>query len=128
MKKQRPTSPHIQIYRPEFTSVSSIFHRLSGVFNVLGLIIISLHILKLAFWSNCPMKECNCELYNSAINVFMLLFIWSLYHHLFGGIRHFLLDVGIGFNIKQARIVAYSVFMLSFIATFITWLIYYNVI
>lgn len=128
MKKQRPTSPHIQIYSAEFTSVSSIFHRLSGVFNVLGLVIISFYILKLAFWGNCPMKTCDCALFTSAINIFMLLFIWSIYHHLFGGIRHLLLDIGVGFNIKKARIIAYGVFILSFIATFITWLIYYNVI
>jgi succinate dehydrogenase / fumarate reductase cytochrome b subunit len=126
-KKERPLSPHIQIYKPEFTSISSIFHRLSGVFNLFGLIIISIYIIKLAFTPEC-LEGCECWLWQNISQIFILLFIWSLYHHAFGGIRHLLLDLGIGFKVSQARIFTYSAIILSVIATLITWLILYGVI
>ena len=44
----RPLSPHIQIYKPQITSVLSISHRISGVFLSLGLLAVFLFIFLLA--------------------------------------------------------------------------------
>ena len=44
----RPLSPHLQVYKPQITSVLSISHRISGVFLSLGLLTMSLFIVLLA--------------------------------------------------------------------------------
>ena len=46
-KKNRPISPHLSIYRPQITSILSISHRISGVFQSIGLIIIFLLLASL---------------------------------------------------------------------------------
>ena len=34
----RPLSPHLQVYRPQITSVLSILHRITGVVLALGIV------------------------------------------------------------------------------------------
>ena len=45
--KKRPISPHLSIYKPQITSILSISHRISGVFQSIGLIIILLLLASL---------------------------------------------------------------------------------
>ena len=117
-----PLSPHLQIYRWHISSLLSITHRISGIINLLALILIFFWLIVLSF------GESNYELFlliiNSFFGKFILIgFTWSMSFHLLGGIRHLAWDLGYGFEIKTANISGIIVIILSFIITIIFWLL-----
>ena len=117
-----PLSPHIQIYRWHISSLLSITHRISGVINLLALILIFFWLLVLS------LGESNYELFlliiNSFFGKFILIgFTWSMSFHLLSGIRHLAWDLGYGFEIKTANISGAVVIILSLLLTVIFWLL-----
>ena len=48
MARERPISPHLQVYKPQITSVLSIFHRITGVALTFGLILLVAWIFTLS--------------------------------------------------------------------------------
>ena len=118
---KNPLSPHLQIYRWNISSVLSITHRISGVINLLALILIFFWLLVLSFGEN------NYELFLFTINSFLGKFIligftWSMSFHLLSGIRHLAWDLGYGFEIKTANISGIIVIISSLVLTIIFWL------
>ena len=118
---KNPISPHLQIYRWHISSLLSITHRISGVINLLALILILLWLLSLSF------GESNYELFlliiNSLFGKFILIgFTWSMSFHILSGIRHLAWDLGYGFEIKTANISGIIVIICSLVLTIIFWL------
>ena len=118
---KNPLSPHLQIYRWHISSLLSIIHRISGVINLLALILIFFWLLSLSF------GESNYELFlliiNSFFGKFILIgFTWSMSFHIFSGIRHLVWDLGYGFEIKTANISGIIVIICSLVLTIIFWL------
>ena len=118
---KNPLSPHLQIYRWHISSLLSITHRISGVINLLGLILIFLWLLFLST------GESNYEVFLLSINSFFGKFIligltWSMSFHILSGIRHLAWDLGYGFEIKTAKISGLIVIVSSLILTVIVWL------
>jgi len=118
---KNPLSPHLQIYRWHISSLLSITHRISGVINLLGLILIFLWLLFLST------GESNYEVFLLSINSFFGKFIligltWSMSFHILSGIRHLAWDLGYGFEIKTANISGLIVIVSSLILTVIVWL------
>ena len=116
-----PLSPHLQIYRWHISSLVSITHRISGVINLLALILIFFWLLGLSF------GESNYELFlliiNSFFGKFILIgFTWSMSFHILSGIRHVAWDLGYGFEIKTANISGIIVIICSLVLTIIFWL------
>jgi len=116
-----PLSPHLQIYRWQISSLLSITHRISGIINLLALILIFFWLLILSFGEN------NYELFliliNSFFGKFILIgFTWSMSFHLLGGIRHLIWDLGYGFEIKTANISGVIVIISSLVLTILFWL------
>ena len=98
--KNRPISPHLSIYKPQITSILSISHRMSGVFQSLGLLIIVLLLLSLFLGESS--HEFFMLFINSLIGkAFLFFYVLSLCYHLFNGIRHIIWDIGFGFEIKN---------------------------
>ena len=96
----RPISPHLSIYKPQITSILSISHRMSGVFQSLGLLIIVLLLFSLLLGKNS--HEFYMLFINSLIGkAFLFFYVLSLCYHLFNGIRHIIWDIGYGFEIKN---------------------------
>ena len=96
----RPISPHLSIYKPQITSILSISHRMSGIFQSLGLLIIVLLLFSLFFGKNS--HEFFMLFINSVIGkAFLFFYVLSLCYHLFNGIRHIIWDIGFGFEIKN---------------------------
>ena len=117
-----PLSPHLQIYRWHVSSLVSITHRISGIINLLALILIFFWLLVLNF------NESNYELFLLVINSFfgkfiLIGFTWSMSFHLLSGIRHLVWDLGYGFEIKTANISGIIVIISSLALTIIFWLI-----
>ena len=118
---KNPVSPHLQIYRWHISSLLSIIHRISGVINLLALILIFFWLLGLSF------GESNYELFlliiNSFFGKFILIgFTWSMSFHILSGIRHLAWDLGYGFEIKTANISGIIVIICSYVLTIIFWL------
>ena len=118
---KNPLSPHLQIYRWHISSLLSITHRISGVINLLALILIFFWLLGLSS------GESNYELFLLTINSFfgkfiLIGFTWSMSFHLLSGIRHLAWDLGYGFEIKTANISGIIVIISSLALTIIFWL------
>lgn len=116
----RPLSPHLQIYRPQLTSVLSILHRVTGVF-------LSSGILVLIYWLSA--LSGGPDTYESAVVLLgswpaqALLLAWmaAFYYHLLNGVRHLFWDAGIGFELRQVYRSGWMVLIGCVILTTITW-------
>lgn len=116
----RPLSPHLQIYRPQLTSIMSISHRITGV----GL---SVGTLLLVWW--VVAAAAGPEAYDGAAGFigsfvgYILLFAWTfaLFYHLCNGIRHLFWDAGYGLEIETAYTSGWAVLIASIALTVITW-------
>ena len=118
---KNPLSPHLQIYRWHISSLLSITHRISGIINLLGLILIFFWLLALS------LGESNYDLFLLLINSFFGKFFligltWSMSFHILSGIRHLAWDLGYGFEIKTANISGLIVIISSLVLTVIIWL------
>ena len=119
---KNPLSPHLQIYKWQISSLLSITHRITGVINLVALILIFFWLIVLSF------GETNYELFLLTINSFfgkfiLIGFTWSMIFHLLSGIRHLAWDLGYGFEIKTANISGIIVIVLSLMLTVIFWLL-----
>ncbi len=102
-KDQLPISPHLQIYKPQLTSVLSIAHRITGF-------CLSLTIPLYLIWIGCIFLGNSA--YSFFINLcsttfFDLVFIIMVYgfsYHMLNGIRHIFWDFGYGISIKFSSV------------------------
>jgi|TARA_B110000971_G_scaffold68920_1_gene70638 succinate dehydrogenase / fumarate reductase cytochrome b subunit len=120
MNRPRPLSPHLQIYKPQITSILSILHRMTGVFLSIGSLIIVLWIVSLSL---------GAESYSYFVSIanhwfghlVLMGFSFALYYHLSNGIRHLFWDAGFGFELKSVYISGSLVVVSAFIMTILTW-------
>ncbi len=120
--KNNPLSPHLQIYRWQISSLISISHRITGIINVIGLVIICIWIgLLFAGESNYELINIFFQSYFG--KVFIMGFAWSYSFHLLSGIRHLILDLGYGYEIKITNISGIIVIVGSLALTVLMWLI-----
>ena len=123
---KRPLSPHLQIYRPQLTSVLSITHRLSGVALAAG-------TLLLVYW--LAAAAAGPEAYESAqsfVGSFLgrlLLFGWTvgLFFHLCNGIRHLFWDAGYGFELDEVYRSGWTVVVATAVLSLLVWIVGYSV-
>ena len=119
-KSDRPLSPHLQVYRVQWTMVLSMLHRVTGVALGVG-------TLLLAWWlvaaASGPEAFATVQaVVRSIPGRFVLLgFTFSLFYHLANGIRHLFWDVGIGFELKAARASGWIALSLAVVLTIASW-------
>jgi succinate dehydrogenase / fumarate reductase cytochrome b subunit len=117
---RRPLSPHIQVYRPQITSLLSIMNRVTGL-------AVSVGTLMLVWWlvaaasSDVAFARAQGFL-GSALGLFML-FGWtaSLLYHFFGGLRHLAWDFGYGYDLPQTHMSGWAVVIATVVATVLIW-------
>ena len=104
-KPARPLSPHIQIYRWTLTMMLSILHRATGLVLYAGTALLAWWLLAAA---SGPEAYSQVQAVSAAWYGRLVLFgyTWALFHHMFGGIRHFIWDTGRGFGLKHVEILA----------------------
>lgn len=91
----RPLSPHLSIYRPIITMVMSIMHRVTGVMNVAGVVLVVAFIMGVA--AGPQTYDTVAGIYGSWIGrIVIVTFTWALIHHMLGGLRHAVWDLGRG--------------------------------
>ncbi len=118
----RPLSPHLTIYRPQMSSITSIFVRITGVGLTLGFLLIIWWLLAAA---TGPGYFAFVDgLLTSWLGVLiMVASLWALWYHALGGVRHLIWDMGYGFELKTADMMGYVMIGGSFILTLLTLVI-----
>ena len=112
--KKRPISPHLSIYKPQITSILSISHRISGVFQSIGLIIILLLLASL-FFGEVFYNYFMFFIESYIGKIFIFFYMLSLCYHMLNGIRHILWDLGYGFEIKSVYYSGYAVIFFTIV-------------
>jgi succinate dehydrogenase / fumarate reductase cytochrome b subunit len=121
----RPTSPHLQIYRWNVSSLTSILHRATGAMLYLSVLVLSWYLTYYAYEVNTAesTESCDCPLNALFENLFSLAaigIVFSLYYHLCNGIRHLFWDLGKGFELKSAKRNGYLVLLFTLALTVAT--------
>lgn len=118
----RPLSPHLQIYRPQLTSVLSFSHRLSGI--VLGMCAVMLVALLIAA-ADGPRSYNALHAFIQSWPGQVLLFAgtFAFFLHLCGGIRHLFWDTGRGFELRTIYASGWTVVTVSVTLTAIAWIV-----
>lgn len=122
----RPLSPHLQVFRPIITMVMSIFHRITGAGLYFGMALFAWWLVAAA--SGKGSFNLVNGLFGSILGQIILFgFTWALIHHMLGGLRHFVWDLGHGFDLKTANTMAWATVIGSVSLTILLWIIGYLV-
>ena len=118
----RPLSPHLTIYRPQITSISSIFIRITGNAMIVAFLLI-------AWWfvaaSGPPVgfNRVNGILTSWFGDLVFTLSLWALWYHALGGLRHLVWDSGRLLEIETAEMLGWACFIGSAVLTVLTLLL-----
>ncbi len=104
---QRPTSPHLDIYRWNVSSFTSILHRLTGVSLYFSILLLSWYITYYTYQINIASESESCDCPMGLIDYAFIaaggFITFALYYHFCNGIRHLFWDIGKGFEKETAR-------------------------
>ena len=118
--RERPLSPHLQVYRWQITMTMSILHRVSGVVLTVGAFGLAWWLLALADGGEHYARV--AALIGSPLGLFFLFgFSLSLVYHLLNGIRHLMWDMGWGFDIPETYRSGWAVAVLTVLFTAAIW-------
>ena len=120
MAKPRPLSPHLQVYRPQLTSVLSISHRASGMALTTGTIILALWLISVA--SGPETFAVMASIVGHPLGQFVLFgYSVALFYHACNGIRHLSWDFGFGLTIPDVYRSGYVVLAATCVFTAFLW-------
>ena len=122
MENKTPLSPHIQIYKWHISSLVSISHRITGIINIIAVTFICL------LASILILGETNYKFFysflSSTIGKFLILGLtWSFSFQILSEIRHLIMDLGFGFDLKVTKITGLIVIIGSIVLTVVFYLI-----
>ncbi|MEZ5540550.1 MAG: succinate dehydrogenase, cytochrome b556 subunit [Pseudomonadota bacterium] len=110
MTPRRPAPVYLNLFRISFPvgAVTSIAHRFAGVLLSLALPLL-VYLLDLSLRDADGFARAAGLLQSSAFRFASVIIVWSLFHHLFAGIRYLLIDLEAGVGLRQARTSAWLV-------------------
>ena len=100
--RERPLSPHLGIYRFQYTMTLSILHRISGVILSVGLGLLAYWLVSLAAGPRAY-ERALAVLSNGFVKLLIAGWIVAFAYHLVAGVRHLIWDTGRGFERTEAR-------------------------
>ena len=115
----RPLSPHLTIYRPQMTSISSIFVRITGN-ALLAATLLLIAWLLAASTSAVAFDWVQCVITSWFGDLVFLLSLWALWYHMLGGLRHLIWDTGRGLELKVAERMGWMMIIGSLLLTAFT--------
>ena len=122
MDNNKPLSPHIQIYSWNISSLISISHRITGVINIVVLIMICFWIA--SFLLGSSIYGLIQSMLNSFLGKFLVISMtWSFSFQILCEIRHLFWDLGYGFELKTSKISGTIVIIGSFIITILIYIL-----
>jgi succinate dehydrogenase / fumarate reductase cytochrome b subunit len=124
--RTRPISPHLQVYRPQLTSVLSIAHRGTGIFLAGGMLVLVYWLLALAEGPDAYARA-RAVLGSGFGQLCLFAWTFALFYHLCNGIRHLVWDAGYGLEIETAEMTGKVVLGASGALTVLAWIIAYGI-
>ena len=122
MENKPPLSPHIQIYKWHISSLVSISHRITGIINIIAITFICLLASSLFFGENN--YEYIYLFLSSLLGKFIIIGLtWSFSFQVLSEIRHLIMDLGYGFELKTTKITGLIVIFGSVVLTIVFYLI-----
>ena len=122
MENHNPISPHLQIYRWHISSLVSISHRITGIINFVAFILICIWVSVLLLGES---NYSSIEIFlSSIIGKFIILGLtWSFSFQILSEIRHLIMDMGYGFDLKTTKISGLLVIFGSIFLTIIIFIL-----
>jgi succinate dehydrogenase / fumarate reductase cytochrome b subunit len=119
---RRPLSPHLQVYKPQITSMLSIMHRITGC-------ALSAGSLLMVWW--LVAAATSPEAYETARGFTvswlgrLLMFGWTaaLIFHFCNGLRHLAWDAGFGYEQAEYKASGMAVIVATAVGTVLIWLV-----
>ena len=118
----RPLSPHLTIYRPQLTSVTSILTRITGNALLLGALLV-------VWWFLAAATSPGYFAFADGVitswfgNLVMILSLWALWYHSLSGVRHLIWDTGRGLEVETAERLGWGIIGGSILLTIVTVLV-----
>lgn len=118
---ERPLSPHLSIYKPQWTSTLSILHRITGVALTLGAVLV-------VWWLTAAATD---DAYFADVDGILTSWLgllvlfgstWALAYHTLNGIRHLWWDMGNGLELDEAEKSGKAVVVGSVVLTILVWM------
>ena len=126
-KEKRPLSPHLSIYRPQLTSVTSILNRITGNSLIISVILIVWWLLA-ASVSEGHFNFVNTIILSFVGKMILVCSTWALWYHTLAGIRHLIWDRAIGLELDVAYRLGWAVITGSIILTAITIILHVSLV
>jgi len=132
----RPLSPHLQVYKWAPSMAVSIFHRITGDgLAIVGALLFLWWLGAIAagpeayaafvacVWHDPSPEAGTFHMVTNILGKVVLVGLsWAFFQHLFSGLRHFVLDIGAGYELKTNKLWSVAVFVGALFATAATWL------
>lgn len=119
MQKERPLSPHLQVYKPQLTSMLSVLHRGTGIFLFFGTPLLVYLLWSIAQGAQSYSAMQNCMAHPIA-KLALLGWIFSMFYHLCNGIRHLFWDIGRGYELESLYASGKMVLLTAVLLTAVT--------
>ena len=115
----RPLSPHLSIYKPQITSITSILTRITG-----NALLIST-VLAVWWFMAAASGPAAFAIADSVLtswfgDIVLFLSRWGIWYHMLAGLRHLIWDAGYGLDLTSATRLGWSVIIGSVIMTLAT--------
>jgi len=123
-ERNRPLSPHLQVYRLPLNAITSITHRLTGLLLAFGLVGVVVLLVTAAAGSQAYAVAYDV-LATWPAQLLLVLFTLALYYHLCAGVRHLFWDAGVGFSLRAARTGSWALIGAAIVLTVLTWALVY---
>jgi succinate dehydrogenase / fumarate reductase cytochrome b subunit len=120
--KDRPMSPHLQVWRWHVTMATSILHRASGMALYVGGLVVAGWVIALA--SGPDGFSAYRAFLGSPIGVLVMFGLTVAFlYHLANGVRHLVWDSGKGFEPKTADMTGWAAIAFGVVAAVLIWII-----
>ncbi len=120
IQSKRPLSPHLSIYKPIPTMVTSILHRITGVALYLGTLLVAWWLIAAA--TGPAYFDYVSMIFGSLIGKIILFgFTWALMLHMLGGIKHLIWDTGRLIDKGTSTKLAYASLFLASTLSVLIW-------
>jgi len=115
----RPLSPHLSIYKPQLTSITSILTRITGNAMLVAALMVVWWFLALAAGPEAY-ENASWWITSFVGDLIMLGSVWAMWYHYLAGLRHLYWDTGRGLDIDTAENLGKACIIGSFVLTLLT--------
>lgn len=119
-QSDRPLSPHIGIYKFSLTMALSIIHRITGIGLYFGTALLAWWLIAAATGPEA-LSLVNGVLSNWFGQLILIGFTWALFHHMLGGIKHFIWDTGNGLEPETRVMLSWINVVGGLVLTLLIW-------